>query len=77
MRHSLQSPFVANRILPGLTYTSAMANPAATSRVLRPKFYLGMTLLMAFFVFGGFGMSYWYPMVNGRFPPAPAVVHYR
>jgi hypothetical protein len=34
-----------------------------------------MTLLMAFFVFGGFSMTYWYPMAAGTFPPAPPVVH--
>lgn len=49
------------------------AAPSQSS--FRPSFYLGMTLLMAFFVFGGFGMTYWYPMVSGTFPPAPPVVH--
>jgi len=28
----------------------------------RPSFFFWMTLLMAFFVFSGFGMTYWYPM---------------
>lgn len=41
----------------------------------RPSFYFWMTLLMAFFVFSGFGMTYWYPMAAGTFPPAPPVVH--
>jgi len=35
-----------------------------------------MILLMAFFVFGGFSMTYWYPMAAGTFPPAPPVVHF-
>jgi hypothetical protein len=52
---------------------------AATARVttgtFRPSFYTGMVLLMAFFVFGGFGMTYWAPLVSGNFPPAPPVVH--
>jgi len=41
----------------------------------RPSFFFWMTLLMAFFVFSGFGMTYWYPMASGTFPPAPPVVH--
>ncbi len=27
------------------------------------------------FVFGGFGMTYWFPLATGRFSPAPPVVH--
>ncbi len=50
--------------------TSAAARPAP-----RPTFSLWMTLLMAFFVFGGFGMTYWYPMARGTLSPAPPVVH--
>jgi hypothetical protein len=49
------------------------ATPARTG--FRPSFYLSMTLLMAFFVFGGFGMTYWYPLATGNFPSAPPVVH--
>ncbi len=41
----------------------------------RPSFHLWMTLLMALFVFGGFGMTYIGPMVEGTFPHAPPVVH--
>lgn len=41
----------------------------------RPSFFLWMTLLMNFFVFGGFGLSYFMPMAKGSFPPAPPVVH--
>jgi hypothetical protein len=41
----------------------------------RPSFHLWMTLLMAFFVFGGFGMTYLLPMSRGALPPTPPVVH--
>lgn len=41
----------------------------------RPSFYLVMTLVMAFLVFAGFGMTYWFPLATGSFPPAPPVVH--
>jgi hypothetical protein len=41
----------------------------------RPSFHLWMTLLMALFVFGGFGMTYLGPLAAGTFPPAPPVVH--
>jgi uncharacterized membrane protein len=34
-----------------------------------------MVMPMAFFVFGGFGMTYWYPLAAGTFRPAPPVVH--
>jgi len=49
---------------------------AGSSAAFRPSFYLSMILLMAFFVFGGFSMTYWYPMAAGTFPPAPPVVHF-
>ncbi len=52
---------------------AAAASSASVS--FRPSFYTGMTLLMAFFVFGGFGMTYWAPLATGNFPPAPLVVH--
>lgn len=48
---------------------------SSSTHASRLSFYSGMTLLMAFFVFGGFGMTYWYPLATGSFPPAPAVVH--
>lgn len=41
----------------------------------RPSFYLCTTLAMAFFVFAGFGMTYFFPLLDGSFPPAPPVVH--
>jgi len=55
--------------------TSAAAHPATASTTFRASFYFWMVLLMAFFVFGGFGMTYWYPLAAGTFPPAPPVVH--
>jgi len=48
---------------------------AQATGTFRPSFYLWMTLLMAFFVFAGFGMTYFAPLVSGNFPPAPPVVH--
>lgn len=39
------------------------------------SFHLGMTLVLAFFVFAGFGMTYWFPLAQGTFRPAPPVVH--
>ena len=39
------------------------------------SFFFWMILLMAVFVFGGFGMTYLYPMASGKFPTAPPVVH--
>jgi hypothetical protein len=47
----------------------------AAGAAFRPSFHLWMTLLMALFVFGGFGMTYLAPLALGTFPPAPPVVH--
>ena len=47
----------------------------STAGGFRPSFHLWMTLLMAFFVFGGFGMTYLWPLAAGTFAPAPPVVH--
>lgn len=55
--------------------TSTATAVDSVSTAFRPSFYFWMTLLMAFFVFGGFGMTYWYPMAVGTFPTAPPVVH--
>jgi hypothetical protein len=41
----------------------------------RPTFFLWMTVLMAAFVFAGFGMTYLIPMAGGTLRPAPPVVH--
>lgn len=53
---------------------ATLARGKATA-AFRPSFHLWMTLLMALFVFGGFGMTYLGPLVSGTFPPAPPVVH--
>ena len=55
--------------------TSVTAQRATAATTFRASFYFWMVLLMAFFVFGGFGMTYWYPLAAGQFPPAPPVVH--
>lgn len=55
--------------------TSVTAQPAAAATTFSASFYFWMVLLMAFFVFGGFGMTYWYPLAAGTFRPAPPVVH--
>lgn len=55
---------------------TTMSAPASKAHMrFRPSFFFWMTLLMAFFVFGGFSMTYWFPMATGSFPPAPPVVH--
>jgi len=55
--------------------TSATAHPVTAATTFSGSFYFWMVLLMAFFVFGGFGMTYWYPLAAGTFRPAPPVVH--
>lgn len=55
--------------------TSVTAQGIDRATTFRASFYFWMVLLMAFFVFGGFGMTYWYPLAAGTFPPAPPVVH--
>jgi hypothetical protein len=55
--------------------TTTADAPIAGSRTLRVSFHLGMTLVMAAFVFAGFGMTYWFPMATGTLRPAPPVVH--
>ncbi len=52
------------------TVAAKAARPA-----YRLSFHLWMTLLMAFFVFGGFGMTYLGPLLSGTMPPTPPVVH--
>jgi hypothetical protein len=54
--------------------TLASSTPAAKGR-FKPGFFFWMTLLMAGFVFAGFGMTYWFPLASGSFPSAPPVVH--
>lgn len=55
--------------------TTAADAPFAGTRGFRFSFHFGMTLVMAFFVFAGFGMTYWFPMATGTLRPAPPVVH--
>jgi hypothetical protein len=55
--------------------TSATAEVVTAAKTFSASFYFWMVLLMAFFVFGGFGMTYWYPLAAGTFRPAPPVVH--
>jgi hypothetical protein len=43
---------------------SAIADAPATVRRFRPSFYFWMTLAMALFVFGGFGMHSFVPAVS-------------
>lgn len=47
----------------------------AAGRGFKPSFHLWMALLMAAFVFTGFGMTYIGPLTAGTFRPAPPVVH--
>ena len=55
--------------------STALGGSKSGARTFRPTFYFWMILLMAVFVFGGFGMTYLVPMVRGAFPTAPPVVH--
>lgn len=55
--------------------SSVMTAESRAAPAVRLSFYFWMTLLMAFFVFSGFGMTYWFPIATGTFPPAPPVVH--
>ncbi len=57
------------------TPSSAMGKSGVHARAFRPSFYFWMILVMATFVFGGFGMTYLYPLATGSFPTAPPVVH--
>ena len=57
-----------------MTIPVAAASPEAALR-FRPSFFFWMTLAMCFFVFGGFGMTYLFPLTRGTFPPAPPIVH--
>jgi hypothetical protein len=47
----------------------------AVRRAFRPSFYFWMTVVMALFVFAGFGMTYWQPMASGTLAPLPPMVH--
>jgi hypothetical protein len=54
---------------------SAVTSDNAAGRPFKPSFYFWMTVVMAIFVFGGFGMTYWQPMAAGSLQPLPPVVH--
>ena len=47
----------------------------ARERSFRPSFFFWMTVVMAAFVFGGFGMTYLFPLATGTLRPAPPVIH--
>lgn len=51
----------------------APASPARNG--FRPSFHLWMVLVMCFFVFAGFGMSYLYPTAMGTRSGDPPIVH--
>ena len=57
------------------TPSTALGSNKTGTRAFHPSFYFWMILVMAVFVFGGFGMTYLYPLATGTFPPAPPVVH--
>ena len=57
-----------------MSASAASARDAAHS-TFKPSFFFWMTLVMAFFVFAGFGMTYLVPLARGTFPPAPPIVH--
>jgi len=47
----------------------------AVRRFFRPSFFFWMTIVMAFFIFSGFGLTYLQPMASGTLAPLPPVVH--
>ena len=53
----------------------AAAISADTRATFRFSFFLGMTIVMALFIFSGFGLTYWMPMAAGSLAPLPPVVH--
>lgn len=40
-----------------------------------PSFFFWIAVVMAGFVLGGFGLTYWQPMLSGSGPPFPPIVH--
>jgi len=52
--------------------TATLSGVRRTSRL---SFHFGITVVLSFFVFAGFGMTYWFPMASGTLRPAPPVVH--
>ncbi len=57
-----------------MTVPATTVNHETAGR-FKPSFFFWMTLAMCFFVFGGFGMTYLFPLTTGSFPPAPPIVH--
>jgi hypothetical protein len=55
--------------------SEAVAAKRMAGTGFRPSFHLWMVLVMCFFIFGGFGLTYLGPLATGTFPPAPPVVH--
>jgi hypothetical protein len=54
----------------------AQAIPArAVERSFQPSFFFWMTVVMAAFIFSGFGLTYWVPMATGSLATLPPVVH--
>ena len=47
----------------------------ASRKSFKPSFFLCMTLVMALFIFSGFGMTYFHPMATGSLESLPPVVH--
>ena len=41
----------------------------------RPSFFFWMTVVMACFIFSGFGLTYWVPMATGTLTTLPPIVH--
>jgi hypothetical protein len=41
----------------------------------RPSFFFWMTVVMACFIFSGFGITYWAPMASGTLTKLPPIVH--
>lgn len=55
-----------------------MATTIAESEIrhsFKPSFFFWMTVAMACFVFAGFGLTYWQPMLSGSLAPFPPIVH--
>ena len=46
------------------------------TRTFKPNFYFWMTVVMAAIIFGGFGISYFQPMMSGNLRPMSPVVHF-
>ena len=54
---------------------SAIITEKVNKRLFKNSFFFWMTIVMAFFVFTGFGLTYWKPMASGTLAPLPPIVH--